>query len=304
MFTVMPSLRLRTAICMLAVAIVFVCLIASRPPSKSYLNDVHPPTVNSQLVWGVAEQIFVISLPNRADRRAVLSPLWKAHQLERIQYVNATSVGEPEIDRILAHVRKERRRRYAYKDAQSSRPSFKDGLGKHPGELWGSDLWTLESLSPDKDFLDPDAAYPIPCERGNPFNPHRAVSGSHYAAAAPTEMVLRKIPLLSRPMIACWHSHLQVIRQISILGTTAEQSGVKYSNHLNGRTYIVLEDDVDFEWNIKNFLSPIWDALPSDWEVVMLGQFHLDCPNFYSEIDAAKVTAGPMSVATRLDSNC
>jgi hypothetical protein len=298
MFTIMPPLRLRTTICII-MAILFVCLIAG-PQSKSHFNDIHPPTVNSLHGWGVAEQIFVISLPNRTDRRAALSPLWKAHRLKSIQYINATSVGEPEIDRILSHVRKERRRQRAYQnDGKKRRPSFTDGLGKYPGELWGSDLWTLGSTLPEEDLLDPDAAYPIPCERGNPFNPHRVVPGGHYAAA-PTETIIRKVPLLSRPMVACWHSHLQVIRQISMLGSTTEQPGV---NHLNPKTYIVIEDDVDFEWNIKNFLSPIWDALPSDWEVVMLGQFHLGHPHSCFEVDAAKVTAGPMSVTIRLYSN-
>jgi hypothetical protein len=38
-------------------------------------------------------------------------------------------------------------------------------------------------------------------------------------------------------------------------------------------TYIVLEDDIDFEWAIEELLFQIWGALPSGWEIVMLGTF-------------------------------
>jgi hypothetical protein len=60
-----------------------------------------------------------------------------------------------------------------------------------------------------------------------------------------------------------------------MLGATVGQLGVNFNTYLRPKTYVVLEDDVDLEWNIKKFLVPIWDALPNDWEVVMIGQH---CP--------------------------
>ena len=34
---------------------------------------------------------------------------------------------------------------------------------------------------------------------------------------------------------------------------------------------IILEDDVDLEWDLERRLRYLWQFLPSDWDQVMLG---------------------------------
>ncbi|KAF8572856.1 hypothetical protein K439DRAFT_1377280 [Ramaria rubella] len=59
--------------------------------------------------------------------------------------------------------------------------------------------------------------------------------------------------------ISCWHSHYQVLRRIA----EGEEE-----------VAIVLEDDVDMEWDLEWRLRRMWGALPADWDVVMLGHCH------------------------------
>ena len=256
----MSPFRLRSAslLALLAIGILFLYLVLQRPYKSQFDSKPYLET-NSTLGWGIATRIFVISLPERSDRRASLKPLWRSHRLDDIQYVDAVNAKAPEMDRIISHVRRERRKEHANGQGFRSpqRPSFRDGLGRDAEELWGSDLWTLEPPLPDEDLLDPDAFFPITMEQGNPFNPHKLYEPT------PTVSAIRSNNPLSRAMVACWHSHLQAIRRVAISGSNVHKG-----------TYIILEDDVDFEWNIESFLAPIWRALPNDWELVMLGMFH------------------------------
>lgn len=61
---------------------------------------------------------------------------------------------------------------------------------------------------------------------------------------------------LSRGMLACWHSHYELLRAIA----EGEDPAV-----------LVLEDDIDMEFHLPKILERVWDALPDDWDVVFLG---------------------------------
>lgn len=63
---------------------------------------------------------------------------------------------------------------------------------------------------------------------------------------------------LSRGMIACWNSHFRLLRHIA---NGADEAA------------IILEDDVDMEFNAYEVLTDIWDALPLDWDIVFLGMY-------------------------------
>jgi GR25 family glycosyltransferase involved in LPS biosynthesis len=92
--------------------------------------------------------------------------------------------------------------------------------------------------------MDSDA--PIPCTKGSPFRPLAVPPGKP-----------GKTTLLSKPMVACWHSHLQLIRRI-----------VRAPEH---RVSLVFEDDVDLEWDVEARLVALWPYLPQDWDIVFLG---------------------------------
>ncbi|KLO17550.1 hypothetical protein SCHPADRAFT_821194 [Schizopora paradoxa] len=88
----------------------------------------------------------------------------------------------------------------------------------------------------------------------------------------PTYKDISTIPfykILSRGMVACWYSHLQVLRKLALsLSTT-----VAYDDDWDGRegVAIVFEDDIDVESDIERRLKDMWSDLPKDWDMLFLG---------------------------------
>jgi hypothetical protein len=66
--------------------------------------------------------------------------------------------------------------------------------------------------------------------------------------------------ILTPARIACWYSHMSVIQ------TVANDKSLKDDDAV-----IVLEDDVDMEWDIHARLRHAWTYLPKDWDIVYLG---------------------------------
>jgi hypothetical protein len=205
---------------------------------------------------GVASDIFVISLPRRTDRRSGMVKLADILRLD-FTWVDAVDVTDQDMDKIMQHVRAQR---YIELLPSFKPGSFKDILTQStPDGLFGSDLWTLNASDPRvaqnsnalsvfRNLED----VPIPCARGSPFRPLAVPPGKP-----------GKTTLLSKPMVACWHSHLQVIRRI----VRAPEN----------RVSIVFEDDVDLEWDIETRLVALWPFLPQDWDIVFLGSLHTPC---------------------------
>ncbi|KAL5640667.1 hypothetical protein ACGC1H_001226 [Rhizoctonia solani] len=100
-----------------------------------------------------------------------------------------------------------------------------------------------------------------PLSNTNP-NSVRAATRDVTNALAPR---LPKLPywrILTRAAIACWHSHISVIREIAsetIQGGTSD-TGV-----------LILEDDIDMEVDIQQRIGRLWEALPPDWDILFLG---------------------------------
>lgn len=235
-------------------AAVFVIVLCLWPPTVLF-RSARPAVLRTGRSLGVASNIFVISLRRRMDRRSDMLKLADTLRLD-CTWVDATDANHPNIDKIMQHVRAQRHLELL--------PSFKPGSFKDvftqstPDGLFGSDLWTVHAPDPrvgqntstlpmSSDLMDKDA--PIPCTKGSPFRPLAVPPGKP-----------SKTTLLSRPMIACWHSHLQVIHRI----VRASESHVS----------IVFEDDVDLEWDVEARLVALWPSLPQDWDIVFLGSSH------------------------------
>ena len=207
---------------------------------------------------GVASDIYVISLRRRTDRRSDMLKLADIMHFN-LTWVDAVDADDPDIAKIMQHVRAQRH--------LESLPSFKPGSFRDvftqstPDGLFGSDLWTLNASDPlaaqnsnvlslSRGLMDTDV--PIPCTKGSPFRPLAVSPGKP-----------GKTTLLSKPMVACWHSHLQLIRRI-----------VRAPEH---HVSLVFEDDVDLEWDIEARLVALWPYLPQDWDILFLGSPHTPC---------------------------
>ena len=239
---------------------------------KTPEQHAHPRIHDKHLAWGVASHVHVISLERRGDRRASLSPLLDAFGLFEGNtsmpfgtYFMATDASDPRIARIEQHVRWQRQKEYQatrFNTSKAKIGSFEESWDHSLDVAWGSDYWGRTPLRddveherylPPPDILDPDSDHTILVEKGNPFNPHKHTPN--------TTSPSLPVPL-TRAVIACWHSHATLIRDIAL----------RASDDGGNQTFIVLEDDIDFEWDIEERLATLWKALPVDWELVMLGR--------------------------------
>jgi GR25 family glycosyltransferase involved in LPS biosynthesis len=88
-------------------------------------------------------------------------------------------------------------------------------------------------------------------------------------AILPFTLDLPEYQLLTPAKVACWNSHLSVIRRI------AEGDGKTLPTEEQDVS-VILEDDVDMEWDIRERLASIWTLLPAGWDVVFLGTLAMD----------------------------
>jgi hypothetical protein len=222
------------------------------------------PSIFSNVSLDIVSKIYVISLSRRTDRRYQMDHLKDALHLNWT-YKDACEANASVVTRILRHV-------HAFRSQWVLQPQPSGVRMKHGGILatfeWprdledticsretlqpsGADLWTLPHSLSSSDLTVPtetadssvSGSTPLACASGNnvfpPFSPY-----------------LPFYKHLSAAKVACWYSHFQMIHDIA-----------------NGsdEAVLVLEDDVDIERDVKRRLRPLWDSLPSDWDIVYLG---------------------------------
>ncbi|CAE6398845.1 unnamed protein product [Rhizoctonia solani] len=199
---------------------------------------------------GVASRIVVIGLERRTDRREHMERIRRAMGLE-FQWSNAIDLSDPRIAEIMERVRWAREE--SRKGVESLIPDLSfvwsdevenmlgRGIPDEPIGFEHADIWSLHDdpryaqLPPLPKVPDPDTRPPVTHMAG--FN-----------ITMPTPVSLAAI--------SCWYSHYQVLRSVADGPDEA---------------VIVLEDDIDMEFDLEKRLREMWPALPADWDVVMLG---------------------------------
>lgn len=211
--------------------------------------------------------IFVVSLPSRADRRADMEKLRDAVPLLNFSYSNATPSDDRRISTIYEHVR-QTREAYAtssHSSATFAWPDDASALVHSPLGHAGADLWTSADLAAQSSALstsvqpEKDSTILDPRPRGEPLTcaSQNDVSGPPYSPALPPYQ------LLTHSRIACWHSHAAVLRAIA-----ERHEGEKAGREVA----LILEDDIDVERDVHERLHDIWNALPEEWDMLFLGK--------------------------------
>jgi GR25 family glycosyltransferase involved in LPS biosynthesis len=187
---------------------------------------------------GVAK-IYVLSLPNRSDRREDMDRLKKALGL-RWGYVDAMDMKNQLVERIMNSVRAIRA-----KDSGSFIwPADMPPPNEHINP-WNPEFLALSSKIPSSHPVPDD---PMLC----------ATNNNSVASDEPDPPEFR---ILTPARIACWYSHLSVIE------TVANDKSLKQDDAV-----IVLEDDVDMERDIHARLSHVRSYLPEEWDMLYLGK--------------------------------
>ncbi|KAG8700028.1 hypothetical protein FRC09_006216 [Ceratobasidium sp. 395] len=214
----------------------------------STLLDLNPSTPHPHL--GVASRIIVIGLARRTDRRAHMERLRRAMGLE-FDWFDAIDTADPRVFEIRERVRwaREESRKgvesvvpdlnFAWSDEVEK--MLKEGVPDEPVGIKNADIWSLHD-DPRYARLPPLPPVPNPDTR----KPLTHMGGFNITMPTP----------ISLGAVSCWYSHYQVMREIA-----------------DGPddTVIVLEDDVDMEFDLEKRLRDMWPALPKDWDIVMLG---------------------------------
>ncbi|EPQ61244.1 hypothetical protein GLOTRDRAFT_124971 [Gloeophyllum trabeum ATCC 11539] len=207
--------------------------------------------------------IYVISLPRRYDRKRDMERLRRALNL-KWSYVDALDADDSAISRIIERVRLERSksRSYVEDSTEVKAPSLEyfhwpedmdlNTLSRATINPSGADGWGSEHALPSQwpgTGPAPLLVDPLMCATENNTIPPYTPSAPPYKLLTPAK-------------VACWHSHLSVIRNI------ANKPG---NSTTLDEVYIILEDDVDMEYDIKERLWDMWPALPPHWDMLFLG---------------------------------
>jgi GR25 family glycosyltransferase involved in LPS biosynthesis len=209
----------------------------------------------------VADNIYVISLRNRYRRREDMEKLRLSLELNWT-YVDALDADSPLVSRIMDWVKALRTGPpHILNEGTTSRVGLRDNISF----AWPGDI---ETLARSRDNLDlwstGNGVWPTPIGvlNSEPYLPI-ACATKNYSLMEYTGR-LKEHLILTRPRVACWHSHLSVIHDIAN-NAPPDDFGVA----------VILEDDVDMERDIRKQLAYLWPALPADWDIVFLGALPL-----------------------------
>ncbi|KAF8584949.1 hypothetical protein K439DRAFT_1633071 [Ramaria rubella] len=214
-------------------------------------------SISHSRTFGIASRVFVLSLPQRVDRRMAMNALSRALVFE-FDYIDGVEASDEAVDRALYVLKMKRHaaRNHTLSENRTASNAF-DFEEYASGDETMSSLAQLDSPTSlasveAESVLDFAETLGILC--ATPEDPFPAPL---------TAEELRLQPLwhiLSRGMVACWIGHLKVLRKIV---------------NMKLDVALVLEDDVDMEFDIENRLMGMWPALPKNgWDIVMLGHCH------------------------------
>ncbi|QRW05723.1 glycosyltransferase family 25 protein [Ceratobasidium sp. AG-Ba] len=231
----------------------------SQHGGRSRPFSAHLEKVSEQLVARPPPQVYMISLPRRTDRRDKMRKLQAVTGLSWT-FVDATDSTADVVGRIMERVNGS-----ALWELAPSDPTSADYTRPLPASPLRDQRLALEAATgltiPRLDAVRPEDFTRIPSSEMDLSSPRTATR----AVTDAPESRLFQLPYwrtLTRGTIACWHSHIGLIRMIA-----------SESAHIgaNDTGVIILEDDIDMELDIQQRITHLWEDLPPDWDILFLG---------------------------------
>lgn len=209
--------------------------------------------VNEPLL-GIASHIYLVSLPQRVDRRRQMEALRTNNNLGLVwTVVDALSPADPVVLRIFDWVLFQRSQ-FTH-DSSSETPQLSDfrwpseinamSLLRGPFPAAGSELWP--TISPPNSSYNLSSIQALTCATEDSTLPNYSVDSPDWR-------------ILSAPKIACWHSHVSAIQRFVVRNDTFLDD-----------VAIVLEDDINMEKDIVDRLTGLHPLLPVGWDILFLG---------------------------------
>ncbi|KAA1133381.1 hypothetical protein PGTUg99_028651 [Puccinia graminis f. sp. tritici] len=210
--------------------------------------------------------IYCISLPNRQDRRETMTKIAAALGV-RITFVDAIYKDHPVIGWIGERASEVRKKKLELMSQYSGMDKENIG-GMGAGSVW---LTVNNGHAANQDFLRniklPSLAAARPEFEGKDWVEYLWSVSDHYTLTSsnpdfnitaemwdPQEKMLPR--QINPATVSTYYNHLRVLR-------TIQESGEASA--------LILEDDVDMEWDLERRWRSIESHLPSDWDTVFLG---------------------------------
>jgi hypothetical protein len=212
---------------------------------------------------GFASQIYVISLPERQDRREPMERLRSALNLSWT-IIDATPFTNPLIYRIFDWVVYQREQSpLGGGDPSTGIETSANSVFRWPREINALSVLTREPLLPSGSDVWTTQPPPLPVSirPSSPSSPPPLMSAvDDYSMPTGTLSVVHWMKL-TPARVACWYSHVSAIRTFTDRDDTQPED-----------VAVFLEDDIDMEKDIADRLSGIWKVLPTGWDIVLLGE--------------------------------
>lgn len=241
------------------------------------------------------DHIYVLSLPHRTDRRSRMSKIARALGFQ-FTFVDATSKESPIIGWIAERVKEVRDRKLKILAPILGKPESEIG-GMGTGSLWlKKDDPKIGLTYPDMTTLDDrwkiDSLKAATLEKGANEQPKEGEGGeeeileSDYSGTKVVDWVSYLESTDQLDMLKPEDPHVNVTellhdpveplpaRQVNdgVVATWYSQTRVwKKMVENKDKSALILEDDVDIEWDIERIWPNVERSLAKDWEIVFLG---------------------------------
>ncbi|KAL1661220.1 hypothetical protein GGF50DRAFT_105509 [Schizophyllum commune] len=243
----------------------------ARPSFRDRLVNVRPlDRLPHSRTLGLT-RIMVISLPHRTDRRARMSLLANALDAD-FGFFDGTLSTSDEITRIVEHVRVQREREGVLlqptSDAGRRGPDepapqdlphypFDGPLEVYPdvSEPAGADLWTLSPTDP-RAPQPPLPPIPVPDTRPDVPQIMDTLERTRWWIQ---DSGIPFHDFINGAVAACYHAHYSLLRTFAAAPGSPDD------------TLLILEDDVDIEFDFERTLRHAMQGLPADWDVLLPG---------------------------------
>ncbi|KAH7908789.1 hypothetical protein BJ138DRAFT_1174016 [Hygrophoropsis aurantiaca] len=206
-------------------------------------------------IFGQDSHIYLVSLPQREDRRDQMERLRIAQGFEWTTY-DAIDSSDPIIENIIHQVG-------LHRELFTNTASF-----RWPRNINALSITSSHLLPSESDL------WPILDYRIHDHTPSHASSNVSHSGPLPSNLTcatddytilpfnagLSDFRVLTAPKVACWYSHISAIRRFADSNNTGPDD-----------IAIILEDDIDMEQDIRQRMHSLWGSLPVDWEIVFFG---------------------------------
>ncbi|KAK9899305.1 hypothetical protein P389DRAFT_209278 [Cystobasidium minutum MCA 4210] len=236
------------------------------------------------------DHIYVLSLPHRTDRRSRMNKI--AHALGlKFTFVDATGKDSPLIGWIAERVKEIRERKVKILAPLLGKPESEIG-GMGTGSLWLKgddekigltfpdlktldDRWKIDRLKAASLSNDPVSNEQDEQIVASDFSGQQVVDWVTYLDSTDKlDMLKPSVPHLNVSELLYDPVEPLPARQVNdgVVATWYSQTRVwKKMVENKDKSALILEDDVDMEWDIERIWPNIERALAPDWEVVFLG---------------------------------